>query len=117
MMVWELGELTCDDVEFYAVDTFKEFEYTVRHLVNRECRVVLDIHLFNMPEDDGTHALGLLPSEHPDFFKLVSNHTPRFLQGLVTLETIFDNLSFHDEPPSVRYPFNDANITALPPID
>lgn len=114
-IVWELGELTCDDVEFYAVDNFKEFTSTVRALVRRECRIVLDVEESFGWNDESVHALGLLPTEHPDYFKLVSNHTPASLQGLVSLETIYNQLSFPDEPSRQRYPFADANITALPP--
>lgn len=116
-IAWELGGLTCDEVEFYSVDTFREFSQTVKQLVKRECSVVIDVNESSGRNDESVHSLGLLPSENPNYFKLVSNHTPGRLRGFVTLEMIYDELAFPPESPTTLYPFAEANITALPPVD
>ena len=63
----------------------------------------------------GFHTVGLLPTGEEDLFTLVSNQVPKSLQGVVSLQTIASRVVNHPDRYIAKYPFNNANITALPP--
>ncbi len=112
-VAWELGEIEFGDIYFDRVNTYREFSTTVRKLLRREYRITVDIHLDEFDKDTD-HPVGLIPLSD-DAFKLVSTWVPHFLYGQVSLRDIFEYTAFSKEPYRQRYPFNDANITALPP--
>lgn len=113
-MAWELGEVEFDQVAFERADTYRAFSSTVRSLLRHEYRVSVDIQIEGYG-DRTAHPVGLIPVDDEGRFKVVSTWTPQLLRGVVTLRDIYDTIDFCVDPPSVRYPFNDANITALPP--
>jgi hypothetical protein len=115
-MALELGGADFDEVEFERAETYREFSTMVRKLLRHEYRVAIDIHLDGYGHDTA-HPVGLIPFDDGESFKLVSTWVPSFLHGAVSLRDVFENIDFHPEPYRQRFPFNDSNITALPPLE
>lgn len=113
-----IGEITLqlgcepDDVRFERVDTYREFSNCVRTFLRHDYRVAVDLSIEGVRDE--AHPVGLVQYDE-DSFKLVSNWVPLGLGGFVTKREIFENMDFANEPFRIRYPFNAANITALPP--
>ncbi len=115
-IAWELGGIVFDDIEFERANTYREFSTIVRRLLRHEYRVTVDIHLDEFGKDTA-HPVGLIPLDDGESLKLVSTWVPSFLHGVVSLRDVFENIDFHAEPYRQRFPFNNANITGLPPYD
>jgi len=114
-VLWDLEGLQCCDIEFRRAHTLPQFARIIFSLLNQDARIALDLDT----DGDGTyHSVSLLPQDTGiDRFRLASTWIPRNLQGARTLPEIFDYVAQDPEPPRIRYPFNNANITALPPED
>lgn len=113
-IAWELGGVDFDEVEFERANTYREFSIIVRKLLRHDYRVAIDLHLDEYGYDIA-HPVGLIPLEDGESFKVVSNWVPSFLRGAVTLREVFENIDFQPALYRQRFPFNDSNITALPP--
>lgn len=113
-VAWELGEVEFDEIEFERVETYRQFSNTVRALLRHDFRVAVDIHLDEYGKDSA-HPVGLIPLDDDGHFRAVSTWKPCSLYGAVTLRDIYAQIDIHNEPPRILYPFNDTNITALPP--
>ena len=114
-ILWDLEGLQCSNLEFRRAHTLKQFIRYVFQLLDQDCRVALDL---DTDHDGSYHSVSLLPLEEGiDRFRLASTWIQRHLSGPQTLVDIFEIVAQDPEPPRVRYPFNDANITALPSED
>lgn len=111
-MAWQLGEVEYDDIEFYRAETYREFSNIVRTLMRHEYRVVVDTIAEGFEDD--CHAIGLQPLDE-SLYRARSTWVPPQLHGAITLRAVFGEIYMHKDPPRLRYTFNDANITALPP--
>lgn len=112
-MALELGGFEFDDVYFERVDSYREFSTEIRKLMRHEYRVAVDIQLEGY--GDLAHPVGLIPLGDEESYRLVSTWVPYTLRGEVGLRDIFEHLDFVKDPPRQRFPFNNTNITALPP--
>ena len=113
-MAWELGEVEFDQVVFERADTYRAFSSVVRTLLRHEYRVSVDIQVAGYGKDF-SHPVGLIPVDDDGGLRVVSNWIPRDLHGVITLREIYETVDHCNDPPRILYPFNDANITALPP--
>lgn len=107
-----LGRLTCEDVTFKRANTSVGLKRIVNRLMLDECRVVVQVSQKSWYE---SHSVGLLHTPDKEHFVLVSTHIPKSMQGLVTLDQVASKLALPSDRHMSRYPFNDANVTALPP--
>lgn len=112
-MAWSLGEVEFDDIEFERADTYRDFSRIVRTMLRHDYRVAIDVRIVDCPPPD-YHAIGIV-SVGDDYYRGVSTWMPQPLRGYFDLRQAFETIYMHDDPPRVLYPFNDANITALPP--
>lgn len=110
MLVRPLGGLSCEDVIFKHVNTPLGFVRVVNKLLNEECSVVADIRVCL-----GPHAVGIIPTHEPGFVTLVSNQIPEKLQGVIPIQAVAERFLPNNDKPMTDYPFNNANILALPP--
>ncbi len=108
-IVGSLGGLTCRDVLFKRAETPLGFKRIVNQLIAQDYRVAVDVSTGR-----GAHTVGLLPLPEEGLYTLVSTQLPQTLQGVVTLDHISQRLFHHQDRHMSRYPFSDANITALP---
>lgn len=113
-IVEDLGDLTCNDLIFTRAHTYGEFSRIIRKLIRQTFRVSVDI-VSPGTTDGSFHTVGLIPTELNNEFKLVSNQIPAPLRGIVTLSEVYPYIAQPKEEFRPRYPFNDSNITALPP--
>lgn len=107
-----LGGISCRDLELARVKTCLDFRRLIRELASDEYRVAVQLDL---GWRGVMHTVGLLPVEE-DRFKLVSNHVPRALAGVVTPDQIFPRLEQPQDYPTLTK-FNRfvmANVLALP---
>lgn len=105
-----LGGLSCEDVLFKRARTVLGFTRIVLSLLREDYQIAVDVRTYG-----GTHTVGLLPTGDPEYFMLLSTYIPKRLEGPVTLSHVGSCLVQPTDPFIARYPFNDANITALPP--
>lgn len=115
-IAWELGELTFDDIEFERPQTYGQLRNIVGKLIRRDYRVAVDLRIDGYPKDYA-HPVGLIPTGDGETYKLVSNWVPKCLHGYVTLREVYEHLDMQPEEYRQRYPFNDTNLTALPPAE
>lgn len=109
-LVQTLGGLCCQDLIFKKATTAIGLKRIVNRLIGDDYSVALDVRT-----QTGIHTVGLIPIEE-GYFTLVSNHIPPKLQGVITLDALMPRLNIPNDRPMSRYPINDANITALPPL-
>lgn len=112
-MAWGLGEVDFDDIEFDRAETYKDFSRIVRQLIRHEYRVSVEVVTDNCLKDE-SHALGII-AVGDDYYRMASTWVPRALHGYVGLRQVFEEVITHKDEYRERYPFHDANITALPP--
>jgi hypothetical protein len=113
-LVRPLGGLSCDDIVFSSVTTPMGFKRAVKPLLKEGYRVVTDIKYGGDPRYL-VHAVGLLPTGEDGFVTLVSNHIPKCLAGIVTLQQVGERVAVGEDPYRPKYPFNNANVWGLPP--
>lgn len=104
-----LGGLSCKDVDFRRANSVLGFKRIVNQLLRDGFDVVVDVAMGHEP-----HAVGLVPLPEEGYFYLASTHLPKTLQGVVTLDHIGQRLHYPVDRHFDAYPFNDANITAIP---
>lgn len=110
---WELGGYTYNDVIFERAETYREFSNTVRKLMRHEYRVAVDVLIDGY--EDMLHPVGLIPLNDEKSYRAVSNWIPPCLYGAIALHEVWETTGIPNEPYRMRYPFNNSNITALPP--
>jgi hypothetical protein len=112
-IAWNLGEVDFDNIEFERAETYRNLSRIVRKLVRHDYRVAIDITTPNC-EATECHAIGLV-AVGDEYYTARSTWIPRGLYGYFGLRDLFEIIEVPNDPPRLRYPFNDANITALPP--
>lgn len=112
-----LGKLSCDTVLFRRPRSLAAFTRFINQAFYEDYRVVLDITVKN----DESHAVGMVPTRERGLYTLTSTWVPEALVGLVTTADLYPHLAPEElfNVPK-RYwrddlPFDNANITALPP--
>jgi hypothetical protein len=106
----DLGYTSWRDIEYRKASTQFVLKEVVDNFVRRDHAVILDIDW-----DNEVHSVGLRPQKE-GVFTLVSTGLPRDLQGEVSYDDLYNHRHLTKDPCLMRYPFNDANITALPPL-
>jgi hypothetical protein len=116
-LVRPLGGLSLKDLKFSRANTEIGFLRTVRPLLADGWGVVVDV--CHTGKRSVTHAVGLLPvGGETDHVTLVSTHVPASLQGIIDLRQLATHIALPTETYVQGYhPMNNANITALPPLD
>ncbi len=112
-MFRSLGGFCCEDVVFKRANTPLGCIRIINRLIEEEYRVVIDIDYRR--REDYYHSVGLVPIER-GYVTLVSNQIPRGLEGVIPLGKVARRLAMDPEPCVAAYPYNNANITALPAV-
>jgi len=116
----ELGA-TYDDYKFRRLRTRRGFVNSVARMIEDGERVTVDIltDYCKRGLDGYCHTVGLVPvyEGDPELVRLVSTWVPDHLRGEVSLAELFKNLHqpIAADRHSESYPFNDSNVTSLPP--
>lgn len=110
VVAWDLGKLSCEDLVFKQATTPRGMERILRKLWAEDYSVIVDIRVSR-----GIHAVGVLPTPEPNFVTLVSNQIPPNISGVIPLSEVTKRMHPNNDKFMSQYPFNNANITALPP--
>jgi hypothetical protein len=112
----DIGLDSYNNFVYAKVERLADLKRTVNKLVRRDYGITLDVTGGNLEDKyKDSHSVGLVPIED-DYFKVVGSWVPRPLHGIVELDDIYQYLNPHEDTVHlVRYPFADANITAIPP--
>jgi hypothetical protein len=112
-IAWDLGGLSYQDLEYRRVKNSYQLGRTLLHYTNKDYGVVIQ----TTHSKSTTHVVGLLPTEDENLYKGVSNQLRPSLRGLISVETIFAHLEPPTNTHSARYPFDGANLIAIPSVD
>ena len=85
----------------------------MRTFARHDYRVAVDISCEHVPKNS-CHSVGLLDLGE-GYCEARSNWIPPALYGAFTLRQVYEDFYVPTDRPSIRYPFTDSNITALPP--
>src|SRR3989344_8226428 len=107
-----LGGLAVEDVAFKRATTPIGLRRVLHSLFDEDYQVAVEIDWHK--GWDVTHTLGLLPVDR-DHVIAVSNYVPKSLSGIVHIDRIAERLAVTDDKYMPDFPFNNSNITALPP--
>lgn len=115
----DLGDLALSDFVFSRTRSLSEFTETVKKLIDQDYRVVVDVSTEGNERIRGgngyVHSIGLKPTTDEETFYLRSTWVPTEFGNEITLEELYAHLAQPTDRPGIKYPFNDANISALPP--
>ena len=102
--------LDADPFSYVRVRSRLELIELVRTSLREEKIVILDLTV----DEKTTHGVGAeLVDARRGWYRLQSTNIPPVLRGLVTMGYVFDELHQSHEPPRIRYPFNDTNVTII----